>query len=195
MKKWLPAIFILAAALIFFGVISLPHTGLPHSRAESLQWDGGSRPMTAGESDALAERLAGVKFNIRASGSTTLYMEHITVFFDDRKAQTILYCMEDGTLWLTVGAPFCGSGRPPGRGSVSCVLLDALQQFGLALHLSLDLPQCFKDIVQNEFFHHGGASLYFHYDIIISPEQRLLRRHLYPAFPDKNPYYAEQYCK
>ena len=24
MKKWLPAIFILAAALIFFGVISLP---------------------------------------------------------------------------------------------------------------------------------------------------------------------------
>ena len=42
MKKWLPAIFILAAALIFFGVISLPHTGLPHSRAESLQWDGGS---------------------------------------------------------------------------------------------------------------------------------------------------------
>ena len=54
MKKWLPAIFILAAALIFFGVISLPHTGLPHSRAESLQWDGGSRPMTAGESDALA---------------------------------------------------------------------------------------------------------------------------------------------
>ncbi len=40
MKKWLPAIFILAAALIFFGVISLPHTGLPHSRAESLQWDG-----------------------------------------------------------------------------------------------------------------------------------------------------------
>ncbi len=59
MKKWLPAIFILAAALIFFGVISLPHTGLPHSRAESLQWDGGSRPMTAGESDVLAERLAG----------------------------------------------------------------------------------------------------------------------------------------
>ena len=78
MKKWLPAIFILAAALIFFGVISLPHTGLPHSWAESLQWDGGSRPMTAGESDALAERLA-------------------------REQQTILYCMQDGTLWLTVG--------------------------------------------------------------------------------------------
>lgn len=112
MKKWLPAIFILAAALIFFGVISLPHTGLPHSRAESLQWDGGSRPMTAGESDALAERLAGVKFNIRASGSTTLYMEHITVFFDDRKAQTILYCMEDGTLWLTVGTTGMRAGMP-----------------------------------------------------------------------------------
>lgn len=103
MKKWLPAIFILAAALIFFGVISLPHTGLPHSRAEALQWDEGHRQMTAEESEALDERLAGVKFNIRASGSTTLYMEHITVFFDDRKAQTILYCMEDGTLWLTVG--------------------------------------------------------------------------------------------
>ena len=95
MKKWLPAIFILAAALIFFGVISLPHTGLPHSRAEALQWDEGHRQMTAEESEALDERLAGVKFNIRASGSTTLYMEHITVFFDDRKAQTILYCMED----------------------------------------------------------------------------------------------------
>lgn len=109
MKKWLPAIFILAAALIFFGVISLPHTGLPHSRAESLQWDEGHRQMTAEESEALDERLAGVKFNIRASGSTTLYTEHITVFFDDRKAQTILYCMEDGTLWLTVGNHrYCG---------------------------------------------------------------------------------------
>ena len=94
------------------------------------------------------------------------------------------------------GAPFCGSGRPPGRGSVSCVLLDALQQLGLALHFSLDLPQCFKDIVQNEFFHDGGASLYFHYDIINPQlEQRLLRRRLYPVFPDKNPYYAEQDCK
>ena len=75
-------------------------------------------------------------------------------------------------------------------------LLDALQQLGLALHFSLDLPQCFKDIVQNEFFHDGGASLYFHYDIINpQPEQRLLRRRLYPVFPDKNPYYAEQDCK
>lgn len=103
MKKWLPAIFILAAALIFFGVISLPHTGLPHSQAESLQWDGGSHPMTAGESDALAERLAGVPFCLRVSGSSALTMARVIVFFDDRKAQTILYCMEDGTLWLTVG--------------------------------------------------------------------------------------------
>ena len=109
MKKWLPAIFILAAALIFFGVISLPHTGLPHSRAESLQWDGGSRPMTAGESDALAERLAGVPFCLRVSGSSALTMARVIVFFDDRKAQTILYCMEDGTLWLTVGSHrYCG---------------------------------------------------------------------------------------
>lgn len=109
MKKWLPAIFILAAALIFFGVISLPHTGLPHSRAESLQWDGGSRPMTDGESDALAERLAGVPFCLRVSGSSALTMARVIVFFDDRKAQTILYCMEDGTLWLTVGNHrYCG---------------------------------------------------------------------------------------
>ena len=103
MKKWLPAIFILAAALIFFGVISLPHTGLPHSRAESLQWDGGSRPMTAGESDALAERLAGVPVCLRVSGSSALTMARVIVFFDDREQQTILYCMQDGTLWLTVG--------------------------------------------------------------------------------------------
>lgn len=103
MKKWLPAIFILAAALIFFGVMSLPHTGLPHSRAESLQWDGGSRPMTAGESDALAERLAGVPFGLRVSGSSALTMARVIVFFDDREQQTILYCMQDGTLWLTVG--------------------------------------------------------------------------------------------
>ena len=103
MKKWLPAIFILAAALIFFGVISLPHTGLPHSRAESLQWDGGSRPMPAGESDALAERLAGVPFCLRESGSSALTMARVIVFFDDREQQTILYCMQDGTLWLTVG--------------------------------------------------------------------------------------------
>lgn len=80
MKKWLPAIFILAAALIFFGVISLPHTGLPHSRAESLQWDGGSRPMTAGESDAIAERLAGVPFCLRVSGSSALTMARVIVF-------------------------------------------------------------------------------------------------------------------
>lgn len=109
MKKWLPAIFILAAALIFFGVISLPHTGLPHSRAESLQWDGGSRPMTAGESDALAERLAGVPFCLRVSGSSALKMARVIVFFDDQEQQTILYCMEDGTLWLTVGNHrYCG---------------------------------------------------------------------------------------
>ncbi len=109
MKKWLPAIFILAAALIFFGVISLPHTGLPHSRAEALQWDEDRRLVTAEESEALDERLAKVKFNLRASGSTTLYAERIIVFFDDRKAQTILYCMEDGTLWLTVGNHrYCG---------------------------------------------------------------------------------------
>lgn len=109
MKKWLPAIFILAAALIFFGVISLPHTGLPHSRAESLQWDGGSRPMTAGESDALAERLAGVPFCLRVSGSSALTMARVIVFFDDREQQTILYCMQDGTLWLTVGNHrYCG---------------------------------------------------------------------------------------
>lgn len=109
MKKWLPAVFILAAALIFFGVISLPHTGLPHSRAESLQWDGGSRPMTAGESDALAERLAGVPFCLRVSGSSALTMARVIVFFDDREQQTILYCMEDGTLWLTVGNHrYCG---------------------------------------------------------------------------------------
>ncbi len=109
MKKWLPAIFILAAALIFFGVISLPHTGLPHSRAESLQWDGGSRPMTAGESDAIAERLAGVPFCLRVSGSSALTMARVIVFFDDREQQTILYCMQDGTLWLTVGNHrYCG---------------------------------------------------------------------------------------
>ena len=109
MKKWLPAIFILAAALIFFGVISLPHTGLPHSRAESLQWDGGSRPMTAGESEALDERLAGVPFCLRVSGSSALTMARVIVFFDDREQQTILYCMQDGTLWLTVGNHrYCG---------------------------------------------------------------------------------------
>ena len=109
MKKWLPAIFILAAALIFFGVISLPHTGLPHSRAESLQWDEGHRQMTAGESDALAERLAGVPFCLRVSGSSALTMARVIVFFDDREQQTILYCMQDGTLWLTVGNHrYCG---------------------------------------------------------------------------------------
>lgn len=95
-----------------YGVLGgdiFPITGLPHSQAEALQWDEGHRQMTAEESEALDERLAGVKFNIRASGSTTLYMDHITVFFDDRKAQTILYCMEDGTLWLTVGNHrYCG---------------------------------------------------------------------------------------
>ena len=45
-------------------------------------------------------------------------------------------------------------------------LLDALQQLGLALHFSLDLPQCFKDIVQNEFFHDGSSSSFFFYDTI-----------------------------
>ena len=109
MKKWLPALVLLAAALVYLGAIFFPITGLPHSRAESLQWDEGSRPMTVEESEALAEQLAKVKFNLRASGSTTLYTERIIVFFDDRTAQTILYCMEDGTLWLTVGNHrYCG---------------------------------------------------------------------------------------
>lgn len=63
----------------------------------------GSRPMTAGESDALAERLAGVPFCLRVSGSSALTMARVIVFFDDREQQTILYCMQDGTLWLTVG--------------------------------------------------------------------------------------------
>ena len=103
MKKWLPALVLLAAAMVYLGAIFFPITGLPHSRAEALQWDEDSRLVTAEEREALDERLAKVKFNLRASGSTTLYAERIIVFFDDRKAQTILYCMEDGTLWLTVG--------------------------------------------------------------------------------------------
>lgn len=103
MKKWLPALVLLAAAMVYLGAIFFPITGLPHSRAESLQWDGDSRPMTAGESDALAERLAGVPFCLRVSGSSALTMARVIVFFDDREQQTILYCMEDGTLWLTVG--------------------------------------------------------------------------------------------
>ena len=103
MKKWLPALVLLAAAMVYLGAIFFPITGLPHSRAESLQWDGGSRPMTAGESDALAERLAGVPFCLRVSGSSSLTMARVIVFFDDREQQTILYCMQDGTLWLTVG--------------------------------------------------------------------------------------------
>ena len=41
MKKWLPALVLLAAAMVyFFGAIFFPITGLPHSRAEALQWDG-----------------------------------------------------------------------------------------------------------------------------------------------------------
>lgn len=109
MKKWLPALVLLAAAMVYLGAIFFPITGLPHSRAEALQWDEGRRLVTAEEREVLDERLAKVKFNLRASGSTTLYAERIIVFFDDRKAQTILYCMEDGTLWLTVGNHrYCG---------------------------------------------------------------------------------------
>lgn len=40
MKKWLPALVLLAAAMVYLGAIFFPITGLPHSRAESLQWDG-----------------------------------------------------------------------------------------------------------------------------------------------------------
>lgn len=43
MKKWLPALVLLAAAMVYLGAIFFPITGLPHSRAESLQWDGGLR--------------------------------------------------------------------------------------------------------------------------------------------------------
>lgn len=109
MKKWLPALVLLAAAMVYLGAIFFPITGLPHSQAEALQWDEGSRPMTAGESDALAERLAGVPFCLRVSGSSALTMARVIVFFDDREQQTILYCMQDGTLWLTVGNHrYCG---------------------------------------------------------------------------------------
>ena len=40
-------------------------------------------------------------------------------------------------------------------------LLDALQQLGLALHLPLNGLKGRPNVVQNDFFHHGGASLYF----------------------------------
>ena len=103
MKKWLPALVLLAAAMVYLGAIFFPITGLPHSRAESLQWDEGHRQMTAEESEALDERLAGVPFCLRVSGSSALTMARVIVFFDDREQQTILYCMQDGTLWLTVG--------------------------------------------------------------------------------------------
>lgn len=109
MKKWLPALVLLAAAMVYLGAIFFPITGLPHSRAESLQWDGGHRQMTAEESEALDERLAGVPFCLRVSGSSALTMARVIVFFDDREQQTILYCMQDGTLWLTVGNHrYCG---------------------------------------------------------------------------------------
>lgn len=105
MKKWLAAIVLLAAAGAFFAVLTLPHTGLPESRAQSIQADGQeSRLLETAESDAIAGRLAEVKFRTRLSGSDTTRGARVTVFFDDREAQTILYCMEDGTLWLTVGS-------------------------------------------------------------------------------------------
>ena len=110
MKKWLPALVLLAAAMVYLGAIFFPITGLPHSRAESLQWDGGSRPMTAGESDALAKRLAGVPFCLRVSGSSALTMARVIVFFDDREQQTILYCMQDGTLADGGKPPVCRPG-------------------------------------------------------------------------------------
>lgn len=103
MKKWLPALVLLAAAMVYLGAIFFPITGLPHSQAEALQWDEGHRQMTAEESEALDERLAGVPFCLRVSGSSALTMARVIVFFDDREQQTILYCMQDGTLWLTVG--------------------------------------------------------------------------------------------
>ncbi len=110
MKKWLPALILLAAAGIFLTFLMLPHTGLPESRAQSIMADGQeSRLLETAESDAIAERLAEVKFRTRLSGSDTSRGARVTVFFDDREAQTILYCMEDGTLWLTVGnRKYCG---------------------------------------------------------------------------------------
>ena len=110
MKKWLPALILLAAAGIFLTFLMLPHTGLPESRAQSIMADGQeSRLLETAESDALAERLAEVKFRTRLSGSNATRGARVTVFFDDREAQTILYCMEDGTLWLTIGnRKYCG---------------------------------------------------------------------------------------
>ena len=92
MKKWLPALILLAAAGIFLTFLMLPHTGLPESRAQSIMADGQeSRLLEAAESDAIAERLAEVKFRTRLSGSDTSRGARVTVFFDDREAQTILY--------------------------------------------------------------------------------------------------------
>lgn len=105
MKKWAAPVILVVAAAVFFAVMLVPHTGLPPSRAESIMGDGvGSRLLKPEESEAIAERLAQVSFRTDLSGSRTFRGYRIILFFDDREEQTILYCIEDGMLYLTQGS-------------------------------------------------------------------------------------------
>lgn len=59
--------------------------------------------MTQEESEWIAKQLEEVSFRINLSGTHTTHGKRIILFFDDRERQTVLYCLDDGMLYLTIG--------------------------------------------------------------------------------------------
>ena len=103
-KKKFAAVISIAIIAAVIMCLFVPCSGLPKSRAQSIQWDGaGNRLLTQEESEWIAKQLEGVSFRINLSGTHTTHGKRIILFFDDREKQTVLYCLDDGMLYLTIG--------------------------------------------------------------------------------------------
>lgn len=103
-KKKFAAVISIAIIAVVIMCLFVPCSGLPKSRAQSIQWDGtGNRLLTQEESEWIAKQLEEVSFRINLSGTHTTHGKRIILFFDDREKQTVLYCLDDGMLYLTIG--------------------------------------------------------------------------------------------
>ena len=103
-KKKFAAVILSIVITVVIICLVIPCSNLPKSRAQSIQWDGaGNRLLTQEESEFIAKQQECVSFYINLSGSYTTHGRRIILFFNDRTEQTILYCIDDGMLYLTIG--------------------------------------------------------------------------------------------
>ena len=131
-KKKFAAVMSIAIIAVVIMCLFVPCSGLPKSRAQSIQWDGtGNRLLTQEESEWIAKQLEEVSFRINLSGTHTTHGKRIILFFDDREKQTVLYCLDDGMLYRG----YAGKGGRTCAGSYSPVALSICSSLLLILYL------------------------------------------------------------